>query len=235
MHRFFVTKGQLPDLTGSDVHHIRDVLRLKAGDALELLDGTGKVYAAKISEIGKNKITCEIISSKPEESEPKVKVTIAQSLPKSSKMDFIIEKCTELGVHQIIPMLTERTVVKSPKIERWLKIAKEAAEQSGRAVIPEITSLMNFEEVLKLRNQFDQALIPWELEKAHTLKKHFTDIPISRCPDILIMIGPEGGFSQKEVASAEAAGFIPISLGKRILRTETAGMAVLSAIMFELE
>jgi len=230
MHRFFTTKEQLPNLIGSDVHHLRDVLRMKVGDSLELLDGSGKIYTAKISEIEKNKITCEIISSKQEESEPKVKVTIAQSLPKASKMDLIIEKCTELGVHQIIPMQTERTIAKSPKLDRWKKIAKEAVEQSGRAIIPAISPLTDFQEVLKMRNQFELALIPWELEKNNSLKQALTTY---RPNHLLILIGPEGGFSQKEIELAKEAGFTPISLGKRILRTETAGIAVLSAIMYE--
>jgi 16S rRNA (uracil1498-N3)-methyltransferase len=235
MRRFFLPKGRIPEITGADVHHIRDVLRMQPGDGLELLDGTGKIYTARISDIGKEKIRCEALSVREEEIEPKVKVTLAQSLTKGHKMDLVIEKCTELGVFNIIPMATERTVAKTAKADRWRRIAKEAAEQSARAIIPDISPLMDFEEVLKLRKQYDQALIPWELEKNHTLKKHFTDIPISRHPDILIMIGPEGGFSQSEVEQAKRAGFISVSLGKRVLRTETAGMAVLAAIMYESE
>jgi 16S rRNA (uracil1498-N3)-methyltransferase len=218
---------------------------MKAGDQLELLDGTGKVYEAMIRKVEKEKITCEIISSRQEETEPKVKVALAQALTKGSKMDFVIEKCTELGVNQVIPMLTERTVAKEAKLDRWRKLAKEAAEQSGRAVIPEIASLKPFEEILKMKSQFDLALIPWELEKEKTLKKALKDsqipqspnlqTPISQLPNILIVVGPEGGFSQKEITLAKEAGFTSVSLGKRILRTETAGMAVLSAIMYEME
>lgn len=229
MHRFFIPKDQIPNITGTDVHHIRDVLRMKVGDRLELLDGTGKIYETKISKIEKNKIACEIISSRTEESKPEVRVTLAQALPKARKMDFIIEKCTELGVNQIIPMLTERTIAKSVKLERSRKIAKEAAEQSGRTVIPEITELIKFEDVLKMRERFDLALIPWELEKEMTLKSSFLHRPSS----ILALIGPEGGFSQKEIELAKEAGFVPVSLGPRILRTETAGMVILSIINYE--
>ena len=235
MPRVFVSAEQIPEITGSDVHHIRDVLRLKAGDPLELLDGTGKIYGAKISKVEKDKIICEILDSRTPDSEPGTRVTLAQALPKARKMDFIVEKCVELGVYRIVPMATERSVAKSAKIDRWEKIAKAAALQSGRSIIPEITGLMTFNEVLKLRGKYDQALIPWELEKVRSLKKHFTDNRISGSPDILIAIGPEGGFSQKEIELAKKAGFASISLGKRILRTETAGMAVLSAIMYELE
>jgi len=232
MHRFFVTKEQIPSITGSDVHHIRDVLRMKAGDSLELLDGMGKVHEAKISKIEKDKIICEVLSSHLEENEPKVKVALAQALPKARKMDFIIEKCVELGVNRIIPMLTERIVPKSVKLDRWQKISKSSAEQSGRAVIPEISPLTRFEEVLRLREKFDLALIPWELEKGITLKQVLKNL-IS--PNILIAIGPEGGFSQEEIKLSKEAGFVSVSLGKRILRSETAGMAALSAIMYELE
>lgn len=232
MHRLFISKDQIPVISDSDVHHIRDVLRMNAGDQLELLDGTGKVYETKISKIEKGKIICEVVSSHLEESESRVKVTLAQALPKARKMDFIIEKCVELGVHQIIPVLTERTVPKSAKLDRWQKLSKSAAEQSGRAIIPEICPLTRFEEVLRLREKFDLALIPWELEKKITLKKALKNL-IS--PNILIAIGPEGGFSQKEIELAKKAGFMSVSLGKRILRSETAGMAVLSAIMYELE
>ena len=232
MHRLFISKDQIPVISDSDVHHIRDVLRMNAGDQLELLDGTGKVYETKISKIEKGKIICEVVSSHLEESESRVKVTLAQALPKARKMDFIVEKCVELGVNQILPMLTERTVSRSAKLDRWQKLSKSAAEQSGRAIIPEICPLTRFEEVLRLREKFDLALIPWELEKGITLKQVLKNL-IS--PTILIAIGPEGGFSQKEIELAKKAGFMSVSLGKRILRSETAAMAVLSAIMYELE
>ncbi|MGB9612917.1 MAG: 16S rRNA (uracil(1498)-N(3))-methyltransferase [Candidatus Margulisiibacteriota bacterium] len=245
MPRFFIPKEQIPTITGSDVHHIRDVLRMKTGDFLELLDGTGKVYRVRILKIEQERIICEIISQQQIETEPKVKVTIAQALPKGRKMDLVVEKCTELGVYQIIPMLTERTIAKTAKLDRWRKIAKSAAEQSGRGTIPEVSPLTSFEDILKMRKQFDLALIPWELEKEKTLKqvlKNFLipqssnlQIPISRSSNILILVGPEGGFAQKEIDLAKEAGFISISLGKRILRTETAGLMILSALIYEFD
>lgn len=242
MRRVFVPAEQIPVITGSDAHHIRDVLRMKTGDRLELLDGTGMVHEAEIKEIKKEKIVCRIIESgktstssvESSKVESRIRITLAQSLLKTSRMDFVVEKCTELGVNQIIPMLTERTVAGKAKLDRWKKIAKSAAEQSGRAIIPEISPLMKFEGVLKMRNQFDLALIPWELEKEKTLKNVLTDPRITELPDILFLVGPEGGFSQKEIKQAIKAGFVPLSLGKRILRAETAGMAVLAAIMYEL-
>ena len=147
-------------------------------------------------------------------------------------MDFIVQKCTELGVSEIIPVVSERSVAKGEKSGRWQKIAKEAAEQSGRALIPKISALTDFKSLLKKKNEFDLALIPWELEKTNKLKAILQN---SSPKNIIILIGPEGGFSSQEIEQAKAAGFIPVSLGKRILRAETAGLAILSMIMYELD
>lgn len=234
-HRFFVPKEQIPTITGPDVHHVRDVLRMKAGDELELLDGTGKVYLSKIVKIEKEKIVCAIVDSSRSKVESRIKVTLAQALPKSSKMDFIVEKCTELGVDRVIPMSGERTVAKSARIDRWQKIARSSAEQSRRTTIPEISPLTSFEDVLKIKKQFDLALILWEEEIETTLKQTLKPHLMNGYPDILVLVGPEGGFSQKEIDLAKEAGIVPVSLGRRILRTETAGMAVLSILMYELE
>ncbi|OGB88810.1 hypothetical protein A2625_02055 [candidate division WOR-1 bacterium RIFCSPHIGHO2_01_FULL_53_15] len=231
MPRFFVPGEQFPAIAGADAHQIRNVLRMKIGDEVELLDGSGKIYSAKIVRIGKDKVETEIVSEKLEESEPRIKITLAQALPKGQKMDFIIEKAVELGASKIIPLTTERTIAKNAKPERWQKLAKEAAEQSGRALIPEVSPLTRFEEVLKMRNQFNLALIPWELEREMTLKSALVHRPSS----ILVLIGPEGGFSHNEITLAKEGGFISVSLGRSILRAETAGLAVLSAIMYELE
>jgi 16S rRNA (uracil1498-N3)-methyltransferase len=237
MPRFFTPREQFPAVVGTDAHQIKNVLRMKLGDRLELLTGDSQVHEAKIIGLAKDRIECEIISSAPADSEPKIKITLAQGLPKGRKMDLIVEKCVELGVHQIIPLLTERTVGKEAKLERWRKIAKEAAEQSKRAIIPEIKSLSKFENVLKLKTEFDLSLIPWELEQKTTLKQALTSnysLPPS-LSSILLLIGPEGGFSQSEVATAVKAGFVSVSLGPRILRTETAGLAALISILYELE
>jgi len=238
MHRIFVPKEQIPIITGSDIHQIKDVLRLKVGNEIELLDGSGKVYLAKIKSITNEKIITEIISTSQNTGENKIKVTLAQCLPKAKKMDLIIQKCTELGVHRIIPVLSERSIAKGEKLERWKKIAKEAAEQSGRSTMPEISNLTNFEDLLKLRKDYDLALIPWELEKEKSLKSLLTTQP--PCPELcrgannlLIIIGPEGGFSAAEINLAKESGFTPVSLGKRILRTETAGMAILAMLSYE--
>jgi 16S rRNA (uracil1498-N3)-methyltransferase len=237
MHRFFVSQDQPATITGSDAHQVKNVLRLKVGDKLELLDGTGKVYSAKIAKMEKDKVSCEILDHRTLNTEHRTQVTLAQCLPKARKMDLIIQKCTELGVAKMIPTLSERSIAKGEKLPRWKKIAKEAAEQSGRASIPEISPLTRFEDVLKLKDNYDLALIPWELEKANTLKATLQSFIIPHRPStslsILIIIGPEGGFSQQEIELARQAGFKSISLGKTILRTETAGMAVMAMLAYE--
>jgi 16S rRNA (uracil1498-N3)-methyltransferase len=232
MPRIFVPQDQLPFITGSDVHYLKDVLRIKPGDEIEILDGIGTIYLAKINNIQKDKIKLDIIRSSQSETEPEVEITLAQSLPKAKKMDFIIQKCTELGVSEIIPVITERSISKGEKTARWQKIAIEAAEQSGRASIPKVASLIDFKSLLKKAKEFDLALIPWEMEKTNRLK---TILQKSSFRNIIMLIGPEGGFSSQEIAEAKTAGFIPISLGKRILRAETAGMAMLSMMMYELD
>jgi len=230
MHRFFVEKEDIPNIRGSDFHQVRDVLRMKAGDDLELLDGSGRTYTARIAAIKKDHAACEVLSVREERSDLPVKVTIAQCLPKGRKMDQVVQKCTELGAHGIIPVLSERAVARAEKPERWKKIAKEAAEQCGRSALPEISSLIRLDEFLKTKGEFDLALIPWELEGQRTIKQALSG---NQAKSILVLIGPEGGFSQPEVELAKNAGLTPVSLGRRILRTETAAMAILAMINYE--
>jgi len=243
MYRFFIStdniKQNTAKLFGSDVHHIRDVLRLKLGDGLELLDGTGKIYATKIATIKKNEINCEIISFRSSKAEPRIQITIMQSLPKASKMDVIVQKLTELGVYKIIPVISERTVVKlseekeEKRVIRWQKIVKQASEQSARGIVPHVEEIKSFDEATAKAKNFDLALIPWEMEEKKTLKQ--TLEKNKKIKSILIAIGPEGGFSRDEIEKAKKAGFIPITLGRRILRTETAGIVAVAGILYEFE
>ncbi|MBI5400464.1 16S rRNA (uracil(1498)-N(3))-methyltransferase [Candidatus Saganbacteria bacterium] len=230
MPRFFVPRAALSNITGSDVHHIKNVLRLKPGDPIELCDSSGKVYDARILEINDDRINYRIISEKPTAAESPIKVTLAQCLPKGKKMDLIIQKATELGVAKIIPVLSERAISIGEKPARWQKIARAAAEQSNRAIIPEVRAAISFKDLLPLAENFDLALIPWELEKERTLKNILNK---KKPAQILILIGPEGGFSQTEVKLAQAASFISITLGPRILRAETAGLAALAMINYQ--
>jgi len=241
-HRFFVPQHQISrtevTITGGDAYQIKNVLRLLPGDEIEVLDGTGKVYTARINSVAKEEVLCDQITSMSMASEPKIKITLLQSIPRESKMDLIIQKCTELGVARIIPAISERTIVKlegktEKRLERWEKIAKEAAEQSARGVIPTIDRAIQFKDAVKEAENHDLSLIPWEMEEKTSLKEVLKKN--KKAKTILIAIGPEGGFSKGEIEIAKKAGLKPVSLGKRILRTETAGMAVLSMLNYEFE
>ena len=165
--------------------------------------------------------------------EPRIKITLAQALPKSSKMDDIVQKSTELGVFEIIPVTTERSIPKSDKSERWNKIAKESAEQSGRVHVPQIKNTVSFDELLKSCENYGLKLLPWECENSRSLKTELVNN--KNASSVLILIGPEGGFSPKEAEKASLKGFKSVSLGKRILRTQTAGPATLAMILYEME
>jgi len=232
MPRFFVSSTTFPDIVGPDVHHISHVLRLQVGSLIELIDERGQACAAKIVGQNKERIVCQPLQPLTKESELKTKVTLAQALPKGQKMDWLVEKATELGVWQISPVITARTIASSAKLNRWRKLAKEAAQQSGRLFIPKITEPLNFTELIKQAKQYELAIIPWEKESARTLKVVLQN---NKPKEILVLIGPEGGFSAQEVNQAESAGFIPITLGPRILRTETVGLALMSQLAYELE
>lgn len=243
VHRFFVPKEQISNtdisIIGSDASQIKNVLKLEPGEEIDILDGSGRIYASKIKTIGQGKVICEIVSSRAAKSEPKIKTTLIQSIPREAKMDFIIQKSTELGVADIIPVSSERTIVKlddkkrEVRLERWQRITKEAAEQSGRGIVPRISPLKELIAALKEANDLDLKLIPWEMEENTSIKDLFE---IEKNPKgITIAIGPEGGFSANEVKAAIKYGFTPVTLGKRILRAETAGIAVLSMVNYEFE
>jgi len=228
--RFFVPKDQIPVISGTDVHHIKDVLRMQPGDGLTLLDGEGTVYECKIKTLGTDKIDCEIVHEHKENKKSTISVTVAQALPFAKKMNLIVQKLTELGAKKIIPLATERSVGKVIKKENWEKIAKEAAQQCGRRDIPKIDDLTQFDHLIKNPDQYDLKIVPWELEKNKTLKSVLS----SKSPkNILIVIGPEAGLSRKEVEEAKKQGFVSVSLGDKILRTETAGMAILSMLLYQ--
>lgn len=239
MHRFFIPKEQINKteitISGSDFNHIKNVLRMKEKDQIEAFDPLGKTYIAEIFQIEEKTIKAKIIEEKKEDNEPKISITLAQALPKSKKMDLIIQKGTELGIKEFIPVISERTIPKieekeDKKISHWGKIAKEASEQSGRAVIPRIKNLHTFDEVLKSSKDYDLALIPWEGEKESSLK---TILKENSPKKILLIIGPEGGFSSREIEKAKELKVKPITLGKTILRTETASLVAVSQILYE--
>lgn len=241
MHRFFIKKEDISEgtinVSGEDVQHISRVLRLQNGDRIVLCDGEGTDYLTAILSMNKHSITVTIIDKEASKGEPDIDVVLYQGIPKSAKMDVIIQKCTEMGIKRIVPVYTARTVVglesnadEKKKVERWAKISKEAAKQSGRGIIPGIDMPMNFSEAVKDAAKLNKVIVPYELEDSVSIKKALSQ---SKVKSIGFFIGPEGGFEPSEIAKAKEIGAVPVTLGNRILRTETAGIVVLTSIMHE--
>ncbi|MFG6378075.1 MAG: 16S rRNA (uracil(1498)-N(3))-methyltransferase [Lachnospiraceae bacterium] len=244
MHHFFVNpeavKSEIITITGTDVNHIKNVLRMKSGEQILLSDGQGQDFCCEIESLTEQEIIARIKDKTFEGTELSGKFYLFQGLPKGDKMEFIIQKAVELGVTEVIPVHTRRTIVKldakkeEKRLERWKAISESAAKQSRRGIIPKITHVMNFSEALKYAESLDINIIPYENFKDMTETKRVLD---KIAPNIRagIFIGPEGGFEESEIELAMQQGVNPISLGRRILRTETAGMAILSVLMFQLE
>lgn len=245
MHQFFVEPSQIQEkrvyIYGKDVNHIKNVLRMKIGEEISVSNGIdGREYRCGIIELQEEEIICELHFIKEDELELPVKVFLFQGLPKSDKMELIVQKAVELGVYEIIPVSTSRSIVKldakksKNKVMRWQGIAEAAAKQSKRAVIPEVKNPMTFMEALGYAADMDSKLIPYELaegmEKTRTLISN-----IEENNSVAVFIGPEGGFAEEEIRAAVDKGVLPITLGKRILRTETAGMCMLSFLLYQLE
>lgn len=228
-------------ITGEQARYLSLVLRVTQGETITILDGAGRRYTCRIIQVHKKEVLAEKIKEEIYSAESPIPITLAQGIPKGEKMDLIIQKSTELGVKKIIPLITEHAEVRETgKLERWRKIALSAAQQSGREKIPEIESPVSLNEFLNpptpLLTKGDEGeflkIIFSETEKNQTLKKILKDF--KDITDITILIGPEGGFSHQEVALAINSGFIPASLGPRILRTETAAMTAISILQYEL-
>lgn len=245
MNRFFVDMdgreaGTSITITGGDVNHIRNVLRLKIGEQILISDGRGRDYYCRISDIDSEQVVADIEDVCDNFAELPVEVTLFQGYPKSDKMDLIVQKMVELGVHRIVPVFTARTVVKldakkaAKKTERYNLIAEAAAKQSGRGLVPEVLSPVTFAQAIKMASELDMNIIPYEeAEGLEYSRRVISDIQGKK--SLGIFIGPEGGFSIDEVEQAMAAGAKSITLGHRILRTETAGLAVMAIVMFEID
>ena len=244
MHRFFVEPSQIGEkeivITGPDVNHIRNVLRMRAGEELLAADGQGSEYRCILRELQDSEIRAEICRKLSGSAELSSRITLFQGLPKSDKMDLIIQKCVELGVFRIVPVTTKRTVVKldakkeESRRKRWTAVSESAAKQSGRGIIPEISGVQSFREAVEEAGELDVCLIPYEkAEDMARTREILSGIPAGA--SIGVFIGPEGGFEEEEVREAMEAGARPITLGRRILRTETAGMAVLAMLGYLLE
>jgi 16S rRNA (uracil1498-N3)-methyltransferase len=242
MSRYFVNSTQIIQneitIIGEDYQHLKKVLRAVKGDTITVCcDGFD--YTVEINNISNDYISSNIIDKRKNLTEAVLKVTLYQGLPKSDKMELIIQKCIELGVNEIVPVITERCVSKintsndaQNKVVRWQKIALEAAKQCNRGIIPKIGMPIKFIEAIHLASKLDLSVIPYEKENATGFNTIAT-----KCLDITtasIFIGPEGGFTEQEIELAESQNIKKITLGPRILRTETAGIVALSLMMYEL-
>lgn len=246
MYKFFIDQNQIEEnrakIIGEDVNHISNVLRLKKNDKIILCNKNEKCsYEAEINEISKEYILCFLISKIQGSIESNVMVDIYQGIPKMDKMEYIIQKATELGVRNIYPVNLERCIVKldnkseSKKNDRWNKIAEVAAKQSKRDFIPKIENVINLENICNNVSKYDIILVAYENEEMNTLKKELSKIRERDNLNIAVVIGPEGGLAQKEVDKLIDVGAKVVTLGKRILRTETASLVILSDIIYEFE
>ena len=245
MPKFFIEKNNILNgrtcVTGGDAAHIAKVLRLTKGCVLTLCDGEGTDYSAVITRLAKNEVQFDITDSRPCLAEPALSVTLFQGLPKQGKMDFIIEKCTELGISRIVPVSARRCVAavrdakaEEKKLARWRKIAAEAVKQCGRGIVPEVTGVMTLGEAISVAKSLDLNVAAYENERDLPLKSALLAAHGKMDPKSAgIFIGPEGGFEPEEIEAFRAAGIPAVTLGRRILRTETAGCAVLTAVMYE--
>ena len=248
MSKFFVKEEQISNnrikIIGEDVNHISNVLRMKKNDELQICNqATGENYLSKIISISKTVVECEIEEKIDKTTESNVNITLFQGIPKFEKMELIIQKNTEVGIKNIVPVMMERTVVKlddklaNKKLERWQKIAEIAAKQSMRDIIPSIENIIKTKDIDATR--FDAFLVAYENENHNMLKSELFKLreknEKNKKYNIAVLIGPEGGISEKEIEMLQAQKAKFISLGKRILRTETAGLVMAGDIMYELE
>lgn len=245
MYRFFVEPSQIQDkrivITGRDVNHIKNVLRMKIGEEIAVSNGIdSREYRCGIEEYTEDEVICTLRFIKEDGVELPSKIYLFQGLPKADKMELVIQKAVELGVYEVIPVAAKRCVVKlddkkaAAKISRWQSIAEAAAKQSKRSVIPTVHDVMSMGEAIAYAKDMDVRLIPYELAEDMGHTKALIEA-VSAGNSIAVFIGPEGGFEESEVQAAVSAGIEPITLGRRILRTETAGMTVLSWLMYQLE
>ena len=245
MNRFFGKSENISDDTiiidGNDVNHIRNVLRMHRGDKLIVTGGNNRDYVCSVREYEDDKVCLDIVDEIAADRELPAEIYLFQGLPKGDKMELIIQKCVELGVHAVIPVAMKRCVVKlddkkaDAKIKRWQAISESAAKQSGRSVIPKIMDVMTFDNAIRYVNDNSMnGIIPYELAEGMEASRRAIE-SVKPGMKVAVFIGPEGGFDLSEVEKAVDAGMQSISLGRRILKTETAGLAIMSILMYHLE
>lgn len=244
MNRFFVEKDNIGDdviliTKKDDVHHISKVLRLQEGDLIIISDNRATEYQGRIISVSNSVVEVKVLDKMVFTSEPKLRITLFQGIPKQGKMETITQKCTELGMDTLVPVFMERTVVVDKgdywkKVVRCQLIAEEAAKQSQRGIIPEIRQATTVEDMLSRLKQYSFVLFPYEEEKELSIKQALKNLP-EGVKNAAIIIGPEGGFTKEEAIGIIQNGGVPVSLGKTILRTETAGIVTIAMTMYELE
>ncbi|MBP8988991.1 MAG: 16S rRNA (uracil(1498)-N(3))-methyltransferase [Clostridia bacterium] len=258
MPRFFIEDILPPDqtelkLTGAEAHHVSHVLRMREGDELLICDGSGSDFLCRIDRKSGHEVFLSIKERYANQTEPDYEVTLYQGLVKGEKMGQIIQKSVELGVTRIVPIQCQRSIVKvsdeyEKKQARWNRIAAEAAKQCGRGIRPPVDGILTFSDCIRDAVSADLSIIPWEMERKQSIrsvlmafhsdftKRLTADQNMKRAnPCFCVMIGPEGGFTEEEVEEASSAGICPVTLGRRILRTETAGPAVLAMILYQFD
>lgn len=244
MQHFFVTPDMVNDteiyIEGQDVNHMKNVLRMKIGELVEISDGNNLKYLCEVAEYEPERAVLKIVERKEADTELPSKLYLFQGLPKNDKMELIVQKAVELGAYEIIPVSMKRCVVRldakkaSKKVERWNSISESAAKQAGRSIIPEVTEVLSYEQALEKAKGLDLTLVPYELAEGMEETKQLV-AKIQRGQSVGIFIGPEGGFERDEIERAIEGGASIVTLGRRILRTETAGLTMLSVLMFHLE
>ena len=244
MQHFFVDASQVSEETirieGTDVNHMKNVLRMRIGEEVTVSDGQGKEYLCQVRDFEEEQVQLKIVETKASDAELPSKIYLFQGLPKQEKMELIVQKCVELGIYAVVPVSMKRCVVKldpkkeKTKLARWQQIAEAAAKQSKRSLIPEIMPVISLREAFARSQKMQVRLIPYEraegMEKTREILKG-----IRPGDEVAVFIGPEGGFEETEIEEAMKAQIKPVTLGKRILRTETAGMTVLAFLLYQLE
>lgn len=244
MQHFFVTPSQVGEtdiyIEGSDVNHMKNVLRMRYKEELTVSDGNNLTYRCAVERYEEGRAVLKILERRQSDTELSSRIYLFQGLPKQDKMELIVQKAVELGVYRIIPVSTGRCVVRldekkaAKKTKRWQQIAESAAKQAGRGYIPEVAPVSSYQEALMQAEKLDVILIPYELERGmHETREIIEEIRPGQ--SVAVFIGPEGGFEKEEVEQALGYGARAVTLGRRILRTETAGLTVLSVLMFHLE
>ncbi|MHC4387616.1 MAG: 16S rRNA (uracil(1498)-N(3))-methyltransferase [Planctomycetota bacterium] len=244
MQRFFISdenmQGENVVLRGQQVHQIRDVLRMRPGDSIIVLDNRGWEYEVVLNSVGKSEIRGQVKAKREASGEPTAQITLHQSLLKQDKFEWILQKCTEVGVRRFVPLITQRGVIRTPdalsskKLNRWRHIIIEAAEQSGRGLIPELAPPLDFEEAAVGLGSFDCSIIASPQTQGTGIQKALQGGDKRAPSNVALLVGSEGGFTQEEMDSARTHGAIAISLGRRILRAETAAVVAASLVLYEL-